>query len=857
MIEATPDLKAALGLSDRALPISTLRGQFVDNREWLDDPTLPAIVVGTIDMVGSRLLFEGYGVSAKMRPYHAGMLGADTLVMLDEAHLVPPFEAAIETVARGVGEFGPVSDEHRALVPRLRLLSLSATGRHTDGATVTLDESDEKHPACAKRLRATKKLQVKEGIAAADLSKELAKAAWQLSDGGSKPLRCIVFCDRREDAEKVCKELKQPSTARKKKSKSAPEPQVELFVGGRRTRERDDAAKRLRELGFVAGSTRSAPDAPSFLVATSAGEVGVDLDADVAVMDLVAWERMIQRLGRVNRQGGRDATVVVCVLDLPEGAKKSPYSPEDYAAWRRALNDLVRRGDETGASPATLRAMKKAADADSELASVLEAATTRAPLRPALTRAVVDAWSLTSLREHPGRPEVAPWLRGWLPNDPPQTTVVWRRVLRPNPQSTLQEIEAYFEAAPPHRSEELERETYAVADWLLKRVSAKIVTRSHTETSTEAAVAEEVDETTSDETSADEARNDDDGSEPTDAAEAVLPPDGEKSAVDDDLVGVVLAADNRVLRILRKREIVKLDPKKARDWLEKALADTTLVVYQTVAGLKDGMLDKDCGELPVVADGITDGQDWIKRNGSDPVVRFRVREVAADAAPEKPDEAWRPRFRAALESNKENEVTRWLVVDKWRTDAATEDDRSAAHPQLLDEHQEWTERKARGIAERLSLPPRYREALALAGRLHDEGKATSRWQRAFNAKTDGVYAKTLGPVKFALLDGYRHEFGSIPRAETNARFKALEGDLRDLVLHLVAAHHGFARPWISTRGAEGSAAELAARAEEVAIRFTELQKRWGPWGLAWWEALLRAADQQASRENDKRAEASR
>src|SRR4051794_30867038 len=46
----------ALGLT--ALPVSTLRGQHADNRRWLEDPAAPAIVVGTIDMVGSRLLFE-------------------------------------------------------------------------------------------------------------------------------------------------------------------------------------------------------------------------------------------------------------------------------------------------------------------------------------------------------------------------------------------------------------------------------------------------------------------------------------------------------------------------------------------------------------------------------------------------------------------------------------------------------------------------------------------------------------------------------------------------------------------------------------------------------------------------------
>ena len=43
---------------------------------------------------------------------------------------------------------------------------------------------------------------------------------------------------------------------------------------------------------------------------------------------------------------------------------------------------------------------------------------------------------------------------------------------------------------------------------------------------------------------------------------------------------------------------------------------------------------------------------------------------------------------------------------------------------------------------------------------------------------------------------------------------------------------------------------LHARAGEVALRFAVLQRQWGAWGLAWWEALLRASDVLASREND-------
>lgn len=71
-VEHTPEVKKRLGLEDRPLPVSTLRGQFVDNREWLDDPSAPAIIVGTVDMIGSRLFFQGYGVSRKCGPTTLG-----------------------------------------------------------------------------------------------------------------------------------------------------------------------------------------------------------------------------------------------------------------------------------------------------------------------------------------------------------------------------------------------------------------------------------------------------------------------------------------------------------------------------------------------------------------------------------------------------------------------------------------------------------------------------------------------------------------------------------------------------------------------------------------------------------------
>ena len=133
----------ALGIEN--LPISTLRGRFVDNRRWLEDPSASAIIVGTIDMIGSRLLFEGYGVSRRMRPYQAGMLGADTLLVLDEAHLCPPFEALLRAIATNES-LKPEGGTRCNMVPKFHVLPLSATGRGRSQNSFRLAHADNPDP---------------------------------------------------------------------------------------------------------------------------------------------------------------------------------------------------------------------------------------------------------------------------------------------------------------------------------------------------------------------------------------------------------------------------------------------------------------------------------------------------------------------------------------------------------------------------------------------------------------------------------------------------------------------------------------------------------------------------------------
>jgi CRISPR-associated endonuclease/helicase Cas3 len=300
--------------------------------------------------------------------------------------------------------------------------------------------------------------------------------------------------------------------------------------------------------------------------------------------------------------------------------------------------------------------------------------------------------------------------------------------------------------------------------------------------------------------------------------------------------------------------------KKAREELEACMAGATLIVDARLGGLQSGLLDDKEMTLAETAD---DGSAWPERASTPGVsiTGFRVTRLqvsASDDEPERPgtspDKAWVRRLEFVVDAV-DGEPTNVLVIDGSAGESATEDDRAeAARPQKLDEHQTWAEQCAWRIAKGVGLQEEWGALLALAARLHDEGKRAPCWQRAFKAPRDGFYAKTSGPIDFTLLDGYRHELGSLPYVEKDDRFQALPADAKDLVLHLIATHHGYGRPVIGTSGCDDAPPSMVeARAREVALRFARLQKRWGPWGLAWWEALLRAADQEASRRNQEHA----
>ncbi len=835
-----PAVAQDLHLEDAPLPISTLRGGFADNRKWLEDPSKPAIVVGTIDMVGSRLLFEGYGVSRRMRPYHAGLLGVDTLFVLDEAHLCPPFEALLRQIEKCRDSmFGPsgAQVQRARFVPRFRLMSLSATGRDvvsagrpTDHGVFRLKDEDQAEAVVRQRLRASKRLALIEHAADGNLPEELARKALHLGYRES-PRRVLVYCDKRTDAVAVKAKIDWEIKARQKRSSVLGE--SELLVGERRICEREALEDWLDTKGFF-GESRP-PDASTFLIATSAGEVGVDLDADHMVCDLVAFERMVQRFGRVNRRGrdGYSANIDVVYVP-PKPLKANAKAPakakheqetETFRARKDVLNLLPRGADgRLDASPSAVSTLR------STDRTKVESASTPAPLFPALTRPLVEAWALTSLKEHEGRAAVAPWLRGWEEEEEPQVSVVWRQHLprlRRGDEFTAPPtlVAEFLETAPIHATEKLEALRSHVTDWLKKRVQRL-----------------------------DAAANDHERAVRKNEIVALVV-DRAGDLVDSATLGDVLA-------MYRPKAKLKGGTRYKLDQWERSLAGATLIVDYRVAGIAAGMLDEKADAAPSTADGQENwlGTDRATAHGHAgfQAVKFGIVKLAADADEEglaaaKEVEGWQ--FLRSFETDFDGagNVQSGLAVFKAEGDQSNgndEDKSILSRPQALRDHAEQVATATRTMAERFGLPIAEADALERAALLHDDGKAARIWQEAMNAPAENrPYAKTCGGGDWRRLGGYRHEFGSLLLAQR----QALPDESRDLTLHLISAHHGYSRPLIPTAGCEDAAPSvLDAAAGEAALRFARLQKQYGIWGLAWLEAILRAADASASRAWDQR-----
>ncbi|WP_328848562.1 type I-U CRISPR-associated helicase/endonuclease Cas3 [Micromonospora zamorensis] len=784
-------------------PLSTalLRGGAPPSREWLDEPLGCAVLCATPDMWGSRLLLSGYGSRAQAWPREAGLLAYDTVAVVDEAHL----SQQLVTTARRVTELAAAAEEPLG-APVLQVVETTATPRADAGVAVGVEQDDlDVDEALRQRLTAPKPVTL------------LPLASWPIPHGG--PARKVGVTALADEAVRL-REAYGPTVGCFVNSVAvAAAVAGELRARGMATelicgRLRPYDVARLRPPKSTLLSIAGDP-AVDVLVSTQSLEVGIDLDLAAAVTELAPGGAIAQRAGRVNRLGRRttEVTVVVPAADLPAGTQSGPYQRDDLAAARTWLER--QSADLAGLAPWALREHR--------------------PPVPALRRDLLQrlelaqTWHLARTSDDlaAGQDDLELWLSDSLDEPDHEIGVVVRRTLPADESDAVRLIEKL----PPRQYEVFPVSIRQGAKIRERLKPGSMLVRPGDEAPRPLADGDRLrpgDQLVIDDT--------------TELFTAgVVDPDGNErvndvlDALDEPKPGEVVlrierdtAAHRRLLDAvaavseLAEPDVVEPDPLEIARLLRvhrEELSPRPMVVAAA------GLLDRPADE-PAEAEVTLHWQE--SDDGELELVRLIVVDLRKAFADAELRQAWTPRRR----------------------------------PVTLRRHAEAVAERAKTVASRLGLAVEMVEALRLAGLHHDDGKADDRFQRSLRpgpalveplAKSGVRDTRTIRRLRTAsgLPTDWRHEQLSVVRAWP--ALSTLDDRWRELVSRLIGTSHGHGR-----HGFPHTSEQLIDKAGEIAATLFDeglwdelierTHVRWGVWGCAYLEALLRAADGQVSAE---------
>ena len=789
-----------LAPDEPVLEVRRLRGGLPrDLTEHTRNPARPAIVLGTLDMTCSRLLFRGYQLSPRRRSIDAALTGLDSWWVLDEAHLSAQARTTLETLQT---RESALENRFGGAVPGLRVMAMSATPGGTAEGALTWDAAQEeaRDPDLARRRRARDAVPVSVVEAAGSGVDAVVAAAAGIVPALGRGEGLVVFCTTVADAKAVRTRLGKSC----KKHGAA----LELLTGGMPERFARGVVDRLG--AYRTGCEDREEADPVVVVATSTLEVGADLDFTHLVTRACDADSLIQRLGRVNRVGAReDGSATIIHTD-----KSDPIHGEAADAVVRLIAGATTLGEavarlRNAQDPAALRRPQ-------QVPVVIPPTVLRAYVRTAGSR---------------NDPPVAPWIREL---EDPRAEVVL--VARDRVDLMAEEdgpLLADLEEFPPDLRAE---------GWTLRMIDMRRAAQAALET----------------------------------APIIVLDPTrreppriiGEPRGLDDVGPGAVLVVDsNAAARVLGIDDA-------GRDLSDRLLLPGADVEALRKAVEAEASRSEENGEGAGTGAGAGGPRVILTDLGGELTGEGEAR---ADVLLELADEIPAPQGWV-LETDVlgEDSPIPWLRLGLARPAG---EERRRAVP--LGEHNRAVGECAERWARSLGLPEPVVEDIALAGAYHDVGKnELAAFQTALRMRQgeDGwldfgeddapePLAKSALPPRLwrrsaalaRVPRGWRHEAASARAFDEDAATRPHD---HELVRHLILSHHGFYRgpgPICPQGGAgdqTGGAGEpyldpASPRWAGQIESFHRLNERYGPYGLALAEAILRLADWDVSRKEQE------
>lgn len=849
-----------------AVPLEAypLRGGTFTNNSWARSPFQPIILTTTLDQLGSRLLFRGYGVSEQAQPLHAALLANDALLILDEAHTSKAFSQTLAAIAK----FRASRNLPGLPFAAVQLTATPPADAHAAFGLTPADEDESICPDLVRRLKAAKPTALLEvpGAKGKQRHSKMAKtAAAQAADyykAGHR--RILIVVNRVATAEETKIELKKLFAPTGKSGAESPVT-VDLLTGRLRPLDRQEL---IASLTSVHQLDRAQPDAdvpPLVLVATQCVEVGADYDFDALITELAPLDSLRQRFGRLNRSGRAipaPATVLLPEESLDEAKPDPLYGMALYhtSQWLEKQGSTLDFG---------IRAIQTTLPQGDALTCCLAPA----PQAPVLLPSHLDLLCQTSPRPHV-EPEVSCYIHGFT-QPQASVSVLFRSDLAfpRNLQEALgEDTGAKLHAAAPLGTEMAEVPIYHLKNWLAGKIEPDsggdgaevpaVVSYSGTgEVAISPLPLRWRQQEASILSNVNDLRPGDVVIFSTTVAASGLIPLGNDKPTDQFEEAHLLARDRICLR---------LDSAAMRGLLASALPPLTVEAHPEDLEAGDDMaaLKRLLAKDPALL---------FKHHASLKLPPALVAALAMLAALKKPGRWILDSYGAGESMGVLLRCTARVGYTKWPLEPeelGEQSDRGGALVPLADHNQAVSDR-AEGYATLLG--PALQQVFRDAGLWHDWGKADPRFQAMLHAVplyalgAKALIAKSRGylsqvernaiAVQAELPKGFRHELISVILLMTGG--PVMDHPEQDLLLHLVASHHGYCRPLappvmdkapepieLSINGElieyYGSSYPLADISSGVADRFWKLTRRFGWWGLPYLELLLRLADQRES-----------
>lgn len=867
-----------LGSKKRPLAVGRLRGGVLRDDRWARIPSQAAIITSTVDQLGSRLLFRGYGPSALAAPVFAGLVGNDSLILLDEAHCAVPFLQTLRAVK--MFRSAKWSAEPNTTPFHVAVLSATPPGEDEGEKPVVFPASEEErtnalnHPVLQERLNASKIAVLKPVKSEEKLAEEIADAAEKLARAGT--MRVGIIVNRVARAADIADVLR--AKAREKILDGKPPVfDVELLTGRIRSVERDLLIGSDTPLHKKLRANEPEPlERPLILVSTQCLEVGADFSFDALVTECASLDALRQRFGRLARLGKpENSTAFIFVAESALENADPIYGGALKATWgflcNKATVEPGEKGIETRNVNFGFEALRALIAPRDELSPLL-APTADAPI---LLPAHLDLLNQTSPRPHPD-PDIGIFLHGKGPRAA-EVRVAFRCDFDPQRPQDWPEIASL---CPPVASEMFSIPLHRFRKWL----------ENHASTDMSGDVEGESDNSDASQSKRTFVKfllcRGREKSKVTSNADEIFPnsviilpaPRNGGGVAEVRNLGQVLCeqgfgsekVDVWELGLLRagKRPALRLNRDVLAPW------------YAGCPPLRDLLDLLEYSEPTRVErdEAITAVLEWKPEAEPDSALPGWLRELfTATLDYYVSDIARHPGGGVVLRAKKQNS-------NRDETDYFSDDDDTpseAPDEVLLQAHCA----KVATVAEKLAracLGENAAPVSKASGDWHDAGKLDPRFQEMLcnGAPTDDTaqpLAKSphkprsrerANEIREAagLPNDFRHEMLSMQLAKEICKVELSPED-HELLLHLIASHHGHARPFapvceddaLPAINGQLDCGSLVLSAERrraftaphrfdsgITDRFWQLTRRFGWWGLAYREAILRLADWYAS-----------